>query len=74
VHAHALWSRMKFKTTKIFSCMFSFIYTKTCTNETFPLYGMLEGIPNTLNPLSWGKKCSPPSFFLPFYTWNLPKV
>jgi len=40
VHMHALWSRTKFKTTKIFSCMFSFIYTKICTNVNFPLYGM----------------------------------
>ena len=37
---HALWSRTKFKTTKILSCMFSFIYTKICTNENFPLYGI----------------------------------
>jgi len=35
VLAHALWSRTKFKTTKNFSCMFSFICTKICTNENF---------------------------------------
>ena len=42
VHAHALWSRTKFKTTKIFSCMFSFIDSKICTNENFPLYGIFK--------------------------------
>jgi len=48
VHAHELWSRTKFKTTKIFSCTFSFIHTKICTNENFLLYGIDSLLPEVV--------------------------